>query len=176
MRSPRTVGGTNGRRYSPENRFDSASNAARMLWKNVQRTGISVMGFVPPHNRPMTWFSKGAFSLAEIAECIPFFQMGDGSQLVKELQSTGYDGCGLHVRTCCKNSSPGEESYRPRLPARWDLGLRESLRGFDERVISHIYNTEFPTYTVSAHPLMLSLKDKTENKENFQRFLDAVAV
>jgi hypothetical protein len=32
-------------------------------------------------------------------------------------------------------------------------------------------NTPADTYTVSAHPLMLSKQGKTESKENFERFI-----
>lgn len=137
--------------------------------------GSSVMGFVPPHNRPMTWFRKGAFSLGDRG-LYPFFQMGDGSQLLKELKLTGYEW----VRVTCQNVLQKlrlrPRNFTGRVYRHNGIWIFENhYAGFDERVISHILNTEHPTYTVSAHPLMLSLKDKIENKENFQRFLEAVA-
>jgi hypothetical protein len=38
-------------------------------------------------------------------------------------------------------------------------------------VIDHILTTDYATYTVTAHPLMLDFSAKAENKENFENFL-----
>lgn len=138
--------------------------------------GNSVVGFVPPHNRPMTWLRKGAFSLGDRG-LYPFFQMGDASQLVKELRSAGYAWVRVTYQSVIQKIRLRARNITGRVYRHNGIWVFENhFTGFDEQVISHIRNTEFPTYTVSAHPLMLSLKDKTESKENFQRFLDAVAV
>src|SRR5690606_12188309 len=44
-------------------------------------TRSSVIGFVPPHNRPMTWLRKGAFSLGDRG-IYPLFKMADNKNII----------------------------------------------------------------------------------------------
>lgn len=134
----------------------------------------AVVGFVPPHNRPMTWLGRGAFSLGDRG-VYPFFQMADNSQLVNELESTGYKWVRISHQNFLQKLRLRTKNITGRIYRQHDMWIFENhYAGFDNTVVSHILNTEFPTYTVSAHPLMLSFPDKSENKENFQRFLESI--
>ena len=134
----------------------------------------AVVGFVPPHNRPMTWFRKGAFSLGDRG-IYPFFQMGDNSRLLKELKSTEYKWVRVSHRNVLQKLRIRPRNITGRIYKYNEVLILENhYVGFDERVVSHILNTEFSTYIISAHPLMLSFPNKSENKENFQRFLETI--
>lgn len=131
----------------------------------------SVVGFVPPHNRPMTWIRKGAFSLGDRG-VFPFFKLGDNQAVINVLYKANYQW----VRICYKNifqkfkilkfNCTGKIYKQNNI-----LIFENHYNGFDQTVIDHILNTDFPTYTISGHPLMISFKNKIESKENFELFL-----
>jgi hypothetical protein len=53
------------------------------------------------------------------------------------------------------------------------LLLENQYIGFDKGIRQYIEKTSLPTYTVSAHPLMLSFQDKrSESKANFIQFVE----
>jgi len=131
-----------------------------------------VIGFVPPHNRPMTWWARGALSIGDRG-LFPLFSMGDTSQLIKVLKEAGYKWIrvsyqplsakiGLH-----KSALTGRVLYHNGI-----LVLENHYTGFDSVVVDHMLNSSNETFTVSAHPLMLDFENKAENKKNFESFLN----
>lgn len=131
----------------------------------------NVIGFVPPHNRPMTWLRKGAFSIGDRG-IFPFFKMGDNQNLVSLLHETNYKWVRISYQNIfqkfklLKKNCTGKVYKYSKI-----LILENHYTGFDDKIINHILNTNFPTYTISAHPLMISFLNKTESKENFENFL-----
>ncbi|MFM9987002.1 polysaccharide deacetylase family protein [Flavobacterium sp.] len=131
----------------------------------------NVIGFVPPHNRPMTWLRKGAFSIGDRG-IFPFFKMGDNNNLINVLIETNYKWVRISYQNIfqkfnlLKKNCTGKVYKYNKI-----LILENHYTGFDDKVINHILNTNFPTYTISAHPLMISFLNKTESKENFENFL-----
>lgn len=131
-----------------------------------------VIGFVPPHNRPMTWIRKGAFSIGDRG-LFPFFKMGDTQSLIDVLGETNYKWIRIahqnlfqKINLFKKNCTGKIYKYNK------ILILENHYNGFDDYVINHILNTNYPTYTISGHPLMISFLNKVESRENFEIFLD----
>ncbi|GAA4290581.1 polysaccharide deacetylase family protein [Aestuariibaculum suncheonense] len=133
-----------------------------------------VTGFVPPHNRPMSWIKRGAFSLGDRG-LYPFFKMGDNEQLIKLLKKNEYGW----VRVSFKHRLKAVFSKKRNITGRvfnyhGFLILENHYPGFDQKVIDHILSTNHETYTISAHPYMLSLENKIESKEHFLNFMDVL--
>lgn len=130
-----------------------------------------VIGFVPPHNRPMSWLKKGAFSLGDRG-IYPFFTMGDTGQLIKQLKVNNYRWIRISHKNILRKLGLTPDNITGRVYEYNDVLILENhYTGFDEKVVSHILATQHPTYTISAHPLMLSFPNKTENRQNFEGFL-----
>ena len=131
-----------------------------------------VIGFVPPHNRPMTWVRKGAFSIGDRG-LFPFFKMGDTQSLITILNETNYKWIRVvhqnifqKIKLLKKNCTGKVYKYKK------ILVLENHYNGFDDYVINHILNTNHPTYTISGHPLMISFLNKVESREIFENFLN----
>ncbi len=131
-----------------------------------------VIGFVPPHNRPMSWIRKGAFSIGDRG-LFPFFKMGDTQSLIALLNQTNYKWIRISHQNIfekmisLKRNRTGKIYKHNKI-----LILENHYTGFDEHVINHILNTNYPTYTISGHPLMISFLNKKESRENFENFLE----
>lgn len=82
----------------------------------------AVVGFVPPHNRPMTWVQKGAYSLGDRG-LYPFFKGGNIDYLVSVLKDSGYSW-GRFVYT-----KPVERVFKQDVYTSLKRGV-ESVRGF----------------------------------------------
>lgn len=133
--------------------------------------GGKVLGFVPPHNRPMTWFRRGAISL-EDRGLFPFFRMGDNSKLLNCLNENGYKWIRVSYTNLFMKLGISKKNITGRVVRKKGMVVFENhYNGFGPKVIDHILNSNHPTYTVSAHPLMLSYKNKEESLENFLNFL-----
>ncbi len=131
-----------------------------------------VAGFVPPHNRPMTWLSRGALSLGDRG-LFPLFKNGDMGSLLAILKKTGYRWVRVSYRPLWKRRSPKHEVGAGRIVVKKDIMILENhYTGFDKNIVDHILNTQNPTYTISAHPLMLDFPNKRESKDNFESLLD----
>lgn len=133
--------------------------------------GRLVTGFIPPHNRPMTWIKKGSYSLGDRG-LWPFFPTGDLSTLIQLLKATGYKW----VRISHKSPSVrfGIKKHNITGTIFNDSGimiLYNHYTGFDKVVREHIRRTSFDTYTISAHPSMLSLT-KNESRHEFLQFMN----
>ena len=130
-----------------------------------------VVGFVPPHNRPMTWLIKGAISLGDRG-IYPFFKLGDTSQLIKLLITNNYKWIRISHNNIFQKFKFFKRNITGKIYRYKNFYILENhYTGFDDKVINHILDTNHSTYTISAHPLMLSLENKIESKINFEKFL-----
>lgn len=135
---------------------------------------VTVFGFIPPHNRPMTWLRKGAFSIGDRG-VFPLFKMADNQSLISLLKKTNYKWIRIshsnifHKLKLVKKNITGKVYKHKGI-----LVLENHYTGFDKKVVKHILNTNYKTYTISAHPLMLSFEDKNESFENFKFFLSSL--
>lgn len=138
-------------------------------------TGVgSVVGFIPPHNRPMTWLSRAALSIGDRG-IYPFFEMGDMGSLLDVVRQAGYKWIRVSHRSLfhkigfSKVEPAGVVTNRTGM-----LILENHYVGFDQYIIDHIKAVIKETYTISAHPLMLDFPEKGENKLNLVNFLKAL--
>jgi hypothetical protein len=131
-----------------------------------------INGFVPPHNRPMTWVKRGAYSIGDRG-LYPFFKMGDLSQLIDELNAAGYKWLRIsHHPILAKVGFINTELTGRVFTSNGILILENHYTGFDTKVVQYILKTRNETYTISSHPLMLDFENKAENKKNFESFLN----
>jgi len=141
---------------------------SRSTLKNV--TGGEIYGFVPPHNRPMTWWRKGAFSLGDRG-VYPFFPLADMGAVIGLCLEAGY----RWIRISYKPMWGHIADLTGRVLRHGDmLVLENHYVGFDKRVQNHILNSPKKYHIVSAHPLMLDFPDKTEHMSNFCEFLQVL--
>ena len=131
----------------------------------------SVFGFVPPHNRPMTWWQKGAFSLGDRG-VYPFFKMGNMENLLQLLKKNDYRWVRISYKNILTKIGLTRKNITGRIYAHKGIFVLENhYTGFDEKVIRHILTTSYESYTISAHPFMLSLDNKSESKASFINFV-----
>jgi len=130
-----------------------------------------VFGFVPPHNRPMTWLSRFAISFGDQSK-FPFMGMGNNDNLIKLLVNENYKWVRVSYQNIfqkiglLKKNVAGKIFYKNKI-----LIFENHYNGFDEFIINHILESNNSTFTISAHPLMMS-KNNKESKENFENFLN----
>jgi len=157
-----------------KDQIDKSLKRSKMALENVLESKQKVTGFVPPHNRPMTWWQRGAFSVGDRG-IFPFFAMGSTENLLKLLTKNDYQW----IRVSYKNIFTKFGFFKRNKTGRVMkykglLVLENHYTGFDEMVVKHILTTNYPTYTISAHPFMLSLPDKKESRKNFLNFLNEI--
>lgn len=158
-----------------EDQIDKSLKRSKLALEKQLVSGQTVGGFVPPHNRPMTWVSKLAFSLGDRG-IFPLFKMGNVDSLITLLNRNDYKW----VRLSHQNifTKLGLNSHNPtgRVYKHNNVLILENhYTGFDDKVVNHILATNYDTYTISAHPLMISYENKVENKENFLNFLETLS-
>jgi peptidoglycan/xylan/chitin deacetylase (PgdA/CDA1 family) len=131
-----------------------------------------VIGFVPPHNRPMSWLKRGAFSWGDRG-IYPFFKAADNESIIKLLKKNQYKWVRVTYKTIFQKLFRIRRNPTGRLIDYKGIKVLENhYSGFDSYVVDHILNTNHPTYTISAHPLMLDFPDKKESMANFKQFLE----
>lgn len=147
---------------------------SKMVLERAINSENTVVGFVPPHNRPMTWLRRGAFSIGDRG-VFPFFKLGDNEKLINLLKETDYRWIRVSYNSFFSKIGLVKKNLTGRIiKHKGVLVLENHYTGFDKKVLNHILSTNYNTYTVSAHPYMLSLEGKDESKENFLNFLDTL--
>ncbi|WP_291114658.1 polysaccharide deacetylase family protein [Flavobacterium sp. UBA6135] len=148
----------------------SLKRSKKALEQSIAKEGF-VTGFVPPHNRPMTWWQKGAFSLGDRG-LFPFFTMGNMEALLQLLVKNKYQWVRISYKNLFTKFRLTKKNITGRIYNHKGIFVLENhYNGFDDQVIQHILTTNYETYTVSAHPFMLSLANKKESKETFLNFI-----
>jgi len=138
-------------------------------------TRSSVIGFVPPHNRPMTWLRKGAFSLGDRG-IYPLFKMADNKNIIALLMKTNYKWIRISYSNIFHKLKLSKKNITGKIYNHKNILILENhYTGFDKTVVDHILKTNHKTYTISAHPLMLSFENKTESLKNFEVFLETLS-
>jgi peptidoglycan/xylan/chitin deacetylase (PgdA/CDA1 family) len=131
-----------------------------------------VIGFVPPHNRPMSWLKRGAFSWGDRG-IYPFFKAADNESIIKLLNQNKYKWVRVSYKTLVQKLFKLKRNPTGRvINYKGVLVLENHYTGFDPFVVNHILNTNYSTYTISAHPLMLDFPNKKESMANFKQFLE----
>ena len=154
------------------NQIDKSLKRSKLALERAIDNQQEVVGFVPPHNRPMSWIQRGAFSLGDLG-LFPFFKLGNNQSVISLLKQNDY----RWIRVSYKNILTKLLFLKRNMTGKIFkyknvLILENHYTGFDNKVIEHILNSNFETYTISAHPLMLSFQNKNESKENLLIFLN----
>jgi len=128
--------------------------------------GGTVFGFIPPHNRPMTWLKKGRISVGD-NRIFPFQKTGDLSGILDLLNDCGYRWIrisGHSVFHKLMKISPKQRAYF----AKNQLVLDHHYCGFDKIGVEIQLESKAKHITLSAHPLMWSRANKKESMKNFR--------
>lgn len=138
----------------------------------------AVSGLVLPHNRPMSWYRKGAFSLGDRG----IYPLYPGAELGSVIRFAGR--CGYHwVRVSYRPTLEKLMSIRHPFRRRWEwignvLTVPMHYTGFDsaaKRMISEGIRCR-KDVVLSGHPLMLSRPDKAESEGHLLQLLDYLDV
>lgn len=138
----------------------------------------SVIGFVPPHDRPTSWPAKFAFSLDDRA-LYPFHPGANIAYLLQELKRQKYGWCRVSYRPFWKKLIDWKGSdFHVRLNKSWQVSdgvvhFQGTYSGFDEPLIPLIdiaIKKSYPIVIV-GHPAALS-RNKTGNIKYFDSFIN----
>ena len=153
--------------------FNGTLKRSKQSLERATEVENSVKGFVPPHNKPSSWIRRGAFSLEDRYH-FPFYKFGDLDNVIKVVADNGYQWMRVSYNPLYYRLGFGQPMLAGRVRKYKELLLFENqCIGFGNGIRQHIEKTNLPTYTVSAHPLMLSFQDnRSESKENFIQFIE----
>lgn len=157
-----------------KDQIEKSLKRSKLILERAIDYSQDVVGLVPPHNRPMTWLNKGAFSMGD-RSAFSFGNLGDNGNLIGLLKQNEYKWIRIsynnifHKLNILKKNITGKIYKYDEI-----LILENHYTGFDDKVISHILTTNYPSYTISAHPLMISFENKIESKRNFEIFLHRI--
>ena len=145
----------------------------------INDPNFKVKGFVLPHDRPMSWYSKFGFSLGDRG-IYPFFPGASIDGVAKHLKSGGYKwmrNCYRPVWEKLVNFNGNDPKYRFKRIFRKESGfyyVPSHCMEPNERAVEAVnwaVKNNAPV-VISAHPTFLS--DGTTNKDKFDRFIDVV--
>lgn len=137
----------------------------------------TVVGFVPPFNRPMSWYGKGAFSLGDRA-FYPYSTGANLGSLLKFLHTANYHWCRVSYRPLWKHFSRFEKRVnlnRKLVTANGIICIRSDYCGFDKPALDLLDElvNQGGTLIISAHPSGLS-RNREENLDHFKMFIHKV--
>ncbi len=156
------------------NQVDKSLKRSKLSLENAIDHKQKVVGFVPPHNRPMTWLRRGAFSWGDRG-VYPFFKAADNESIVGLLKNNQYKWLRVSYKNIFQKIGLKPRNMTGRVHFYKGVMLLENHHtGFGKEVTRHILESNHETYTLSAHPLMFDYPDKSENRENFIYLLDSL--
>jgi peptidoglycan/xylan/chitin deacetylase (PgdA/CDA1 family) len=133
-----------------------------------------IVGFVPPHNRPMTWWRRGAFSWGDRG-VFPFFKAADNETIINLLKKNDYKWIRISYKNIFHKIRLKQRNLTGRVHFYKGIMLLENHHtGFGKEVTKYILDSHHETYILSAHPLMFDFEDKKENKANFIYLLESI--
>ena len=160
-------------KYSPGQVFKSMKRSKDILEQCIGISG-SVAGFVPPHNRPMTWMQKYAYSLGDIMP-YPLSKTGNLQNIIRAAHQIGYKWIRVSYQPFYHRIKPdplfrfkqNNQQYK-----NLKILLSHSL-GFAENSIQAVKKGVMlkKDVVITAHPSGLSRKG-SEHTDNFMNFLD----
>lgn len=157
-----------------QDQIEKSLKRSKFILEEAIENRLKVTGFVPPHNRPMSWLSRGAFSFGDRG-IFPFFKMGDNGKLLNVLNDSGYKWVRISYKSLGMRLKLSKRNKTGRVVTKKGITIFENhYTGFDDAIVQHILNSNYPTYTISAHPLMLSFPNKNESRENLLQFLETL--
>jgi peptidoglycan/xylan/chitin deacetylase (PgdA/CDA1 family) len=139
----------------------------------------SVKGFVPPFNRPMTWYRKVAISLGDRA-LGPWYHGSNIGSLLKILREVGYTWCRLTYRSLWSRVADKFKQQQITLKD-WQrvneiLVVPHHYCGFDEPALQllDMAAEKEKSLVITGHPTGLNRR-WGENVKHFQAFLQRIS-
>lgn len=156
--------------FSKLNEKQAIKSLKRSKYILENLTGKEIEGFVPPHNRPMTWWRKGRFSIGD-ARSFPFQMTGDVNGIIELAKQAGYKWMRVSGRNLIHQLSGSRPSFALR-NVRGMIIFDQHFCGFSASFLNSWSQSEEKHLTISAHPLMWSRANKIENKSAFLSFVE----
>ena len=157
------------------NQVDKSLKRSKLSLEKAIGQEQEVIGFVPPHNRPMSWLKRGAFSLGDRG-IYPFFKAADNESIITLLKMNHYKWNRVSYKTLFQKLFNVKRNPSGRVINYKGITVLENhYTGFDDFIVQHILSTDYPTYTISAHPLMLDFPNKKESMSNFKQFMQQLS-
>ena len=154
--------------------IDKSLKRSKKSLENAIDGTQEILGFVPPHNRPMSWIQRGAFSVGDRG-LFPFFTLANNEDIIKLLKKNNYQWIRVSYKSIFTKFLLLKRNITGKVFKYKNVLIFENhYTGFDAQVVEHILSTNYKTYTISAHPLMLSFQNKKESKENFINFVSSL--
>ncbi len=142
----------------------------------------SIKGFVPPHDRPMSWPSKLALSMGDRA-LYPFHPGASLGYILSELKKQQYTWCRASYRSAFNKILDWKGGdYENRLTKNWKVNngvvhFRGTYMGFDDPIypiLEKAVRKSLPIVIV-GHPAGLSM-NKSGNIQLFDKFMKKIEV
>ncbi|MEO6694244.1 MAG: polysaccharide deacetylase family protein [Ignavibacteria bacterium] len=159
--------------------FRSLERSKSALEKCIGKGNI-VVGFVPPHSRPMSWYKKFSISLGDRA-IYPFHKGGDLGYIIKQLSILNYKWC--RVLSTYKPiwekvlENSGSENC---MFNKWEIHndiicVPQHYTGFDEPALKYLEKAieKSEALVIVGHPAALS-RYKEESRKHFDKFIEEV--
>ncbi len=162
--------------YITEKQIERSLERSKSALENCTGVSDCVKGFVPPHSRPMSWYSKFSFSLGDRA-LYPFHKGSDIENILRHLGKLGYGWCRVlkSYRPVWDKlyGAPVEEIDFPV----WEKSsgivcVPQHYTGFDDFALKYLSAAieKEKAVVIVGHPAGLS-RQKSESKEHFDRFM-----
>jgi hypothetical protein len=138
----------------------------------------SIKGFVPPHDRPMSWPARMAFSLGDRA-LYPFHPGANIGSLLSELRRKNYAWCRTTYRPLWQKLADWRGGdIKQKLKKDWEnsngmIHFRGTICGFEKPTLSLLEKAikDSLTIVIVSHPAGLSRKGN-ENIVFFEKFMN----
>ncbi|MDA8995023.1 polysaccharide deacetylase family protein [Schleiferiaceae bacterium] len=155
-----------------EDQIRKSIKRSKLILESVTANRQDLVGFVPPHNRPYTWYRRCAFSFGDL-DRFPLLPILDIGKLIKLLKGAGYKWLRISYRPLWRKLL-GLASIQRVYTFNGLLILQNHHNGFDREYLDYILNSDNEFYVVSCHPIMLSREGSVESWENFKYFVDTL--
>jgi len=159
--------------------FKSLERSKSALEKCVGKKDI-VIGFVPPHSRPMSWFKKFSFSFGD-RSIFPIHKGGDIGYILKQLSLLNYKWCRVLKsykplwKKVYANSNGVQFIFN-----KWEIHegivcVPQHYTGFDEPARKYLEKAieKNEALVIVGHPAALS-REKEESLLHFNKFFEEV--
>ncbi|RYE26327.1 MAG: hypothetical protein EOP51_00685 [Sphingobacteriales bacterium] len=158
-------------------KFQLNKTVERSKWILEQCTGSTVNGFVLPHDRPMSWLSKLAFSAGD-RSLYPFFPGADIDGVAKALRAHQYKWMRYNARlvtqklTDWNGSKPELKRTKKFYQSNGFHFVPEHCMEFGQATIDSLNwaADNNKTLVIAGHPAALGFKQ--ENLDNYNRFVE----
>lgn len=163
--------------YLTKYQIENSLRRSKFILEQVTGSG-KVTGFVPPHDRPYSWFSKFAWSLGDRA-LYPFHPGSSIGNIADELVKQNYKWYRVTYRSLWNKLLDWKgENYMRRMESKWVnhnglICFQGTYNGFDDRAQELLKKAieKNSTLVIVGHPAAL-LINGAGNKDHYEKFME----